>query len=202
MTSPLTEAALEELSRLEGKATVGPWMVLDGSWCVVQRAKLPGGQDGAFVAECEEEFDGEWDPSTIGQQQRQWADNAALLVALRNVAPALIAMALRASTAERRERERAGESAAFRAIAQACIDWCKDTGGCHFCTYDSGKLPHEDWCPVREYEQARQSPPPKGETCDGSGWTDVLSVAYPDSDGNRERCPDCSGLSAPGEKVT
>lgn len=33
---------------------------------------------------------------------------------------------------------------------QACLDWSRDTGDCHICSYDRGAgKPHEDHCPLR-----------------------------------------------------
>ena len=48
--------------------------------------------------------------------------------------------------------------AKLREMGQACLDWAKDTGECHFCDYASGpnaddERPHVDDCLVREYEE-------------------------------------------------
>jgi hypothetical protein len=113
-----------DLAALEAAATVAPWFV--------RLVHLDDEPDGAYVNVHSEGID--WDEAVA---QEVTSADAALIVALRNAAPDLIAAARRAETAE----------AGMLALREALIDvslYARADGSPCWCGGNEGF--HEQWC--------------------------------------------------------
>jgi hypothetical protein len=106
----LTAETLDELERLERVATRGPWFIEGAHMDYAIRGNQTGSQDGWAIADNVFELEARGTDADVKRRAR----DAALVLALRNAAPALIASARLAAERGERIRELEAELAELR----------------------------------------------------------------------------------------